>query len=121
MVRHADTLTQAGFFAELAARVAAARDGQDQIDATTTVSVSNIGASGMRMGIPVVVTPAVATLALGETQLVPLPTDNGIAFRKRCALTMSFDHRLMNGVGAANFLNDIRDRAAKFQITGEGN
>ncbi len=119
VVRHADTYSQVGFFEELSARIAAARDGQDQVDATTTVTVSNIGAAGMRVGIPVVVTPAVATLALGELQPVAFPSENGIDFQKRCALTMSFDHRLMNGVGAANFLNDIRARAATFQIASE--
>jgi len=30
---------------------------------------------------------------------------------------MSFDHRLLNGVGAANFLNELRQAAADFKLT----
>lgn len=115
VVRHADTLNRSAFFEEMAARIQDARNGIDQIDATTTVSVSNIGRVGMRVGIPVVVTPAVATIAVGAVRDEPVPLDRGFEFRKRVSLTMSFDHRLVNGVGAADFLNCIRQKATEFE------
>ncbi|MEM7316509.1 MAG: 2-oxo acid dehydrogenase subunit E2, partial [Planctomycetota bacterium] len=116
VVRNADTLERDEFFDTLSERIAEARDGKDQIDGKTTVSVSNIGTAGMRSGIPVVVTPAVATIAIGEVRDEPVPAADGFTFRKVATLTMSFDHRLVNGVGAANFLNDVRQRAAEFSL-----
>ncbi len=115
VIRKAESLSKEEFFAALHDRIQEAREGKDQVDATTTVSVSNIGASGMRTGVPVIVTPAVATLALGAVREEPTPTDDGFRFRRVASITMSFDHRLMNGVGAANFLNTIRDHAANFR------
>lgn len=116
VVREADILNQSGFFWKLSNSIAEARGGKDQIDASTTVSVSNIGVAGMRSGIPLVVTPAVATIAIGEVRAVPVPTEESYAFKKVATLTMSFDHRLLNGVGAANFLNDVRNTAASFSL-----
>ena len=92
------------------------REGEDQIDATTTVTVSNIGSAGVEVGIPVIVSPAVATVALGEVRDRAFPGPSGVQFRKMAALTMTFDHRLMNGVAAANFLTDIRRRVEEFSL-----
>lgn len=116
VIRNANKLHRDAFFSDMAARIAEARDGKDQVDASTTVSVSNIGKAGMRCGIPVVVTPAVATIVVGAVRDVPVPLDRGFEFRKMVTVTMSFDHRLANGVGAANFLNAIRSRAEDFQL-----
>ena len=116
VVREADMLNQSGFFWKLSNSIAEAREGKDQIDASTTVSVSNIGVAGMRSGIPLVVTPAVATIAIGEVRTMPVATEESYTFKKVATLTMSFDHRLLNGVGAANFLNDVRDTAANFTL-----
>ena len=117
VVKKADSMTQPEFFSSLTEQIEKARAGQDQVDASTTVTVSNIGISGMRSGIPLVVTPAVATIALGEVRDAPVPGDSGdFTFKKLATLTMSFDHRLLNGIGAANFLNDLRTAAAEFSI-----
>lgn len=116
VVREADMLGKQEFFAALAARIQEARDGKDQVDASTTVTVSNIGTAGMRVGIPVVVTPAVATVALGAIRDEPVPAGDSFEFRKMVSLTMSFDHRLVNGIGAANFLNTIRQLATEFTL-----
>lgn len=114
VVEHADSLNQADFFEALKQRIELARTGTDQADAATTLTVSNIGAVGMRAGIPVVVTPAVATIALGQVQEKPVPTAEGWAFFKAASITMTFDHRLLNGIGAASFLNDVRSFVAHY-------
>ncbi len=116
VVRNADQLDRSEFFEQLKARIEDARNGKDQIDASTTVTVSNIGAAHMRMGIPVVVTPAAATIALGAVRDEPVAEGDHFVFHKSASLTMAFDHRVMNGVGAANFLNDVRGLAAQFSI-----
>lgn len=114
VVPDADSKSPEEFYQSLKERIKHARAGNDQVDASTTVTVSNIGIAGMRSGIPLVVTPAVATMALGEIREVPVRTENGFAFTKVATLTMSFDHRLLNGVGAADFLNEVRQLAANF-------
>ncbi|MEM8733393.1 MAG: 2-oxo acid dehydrogenase subunit E2 [Planctomycetota bacterium] len=117
VVRRAETLSKDGFFGDMSARIAEARGGKDQVDASTTVSVSNIGKAGMRCGIPVVVTPAVATIVVGTVRDVPVPLEKGFEFRKTVTVTMSFDHRLANGVGAADFLNAIRNKVEAFELS----
>jgi len=118
VVRQADTMDQATFFSQLTQQIEAVRAGADQIDEATTLTASNIGTAGMRKGIPLVVAPAVATLALGQIYEQPISTPDGLAFRKTACLTMSFDHRLLNGIGAANFLNDVRELVATYKLEG---
>ena len=110
-------LDKDAFFASLGAQIEKARDGQDQVDESTTVSVSNIGKAGMKIGIPAIVAPAMATLAVGQTYWQPHPDDGGgFSFSKTATLTLSFDHRVANGVGAANFLADVKNEIENFSI-----
>ncbi len=116
VVRDADTLSQFEFFAAFEQQIETARDGKDQADESTTVTVSNIGKAGMRIGIPAIVAPAVGTLALGEVFQYPVPADNSFVFRPTVTATLSFDHRIANGVGAANFLNTVRSGIESFRL-----
>ena len=116
VVRHADAMNRDEFFQALAAQIQQARDGVDQADESTTLTISNIGKAGMKIGIPAIVSPAVATLAIGETYPRPLPDGDSVKFVPSVIATLSFDHRLANGVGAANFLNDIRQEIESFAI-----
>lgn len=118
VVRDADTLTQQQFFEACNAQIELARNGQDQADQSTTLTVSNIGKVGMRMGIPAIVAPAVATLAMGEAYWQPIPAEGGEGYRFASAVTftLTFDHRILNGVGAANFMNDLKQLCETFCI-----
>jgi pyruvate/2-oxoglutarate dehydrogenase complex dihydrolipoamide acyltransferase (E2) component len=115
VVRKADQMTPAEFFKAYETQVEAARDGKDQADESTTLTVSNIGKAGMRIGIPAIVAPAVGTLALGEVFQQPVPDGSSFKFRPTVTATLSFDHRIANGVGAANFLNAIRSLIESFK------
>lgn len=108
VIRGADQMTPNEFFAAYDERIKLARDGKDQADESTTLVVSNIGKVGMLIGIPAIVAPAVATLAIGEVYQAAIPEGQSFRFRPTATATLSFDHRIANGVGAANFLNDIR-------------
>ena len=114
VIHGADQLSAEQFFAAFAERVQAARQGRDQADESTTLTVSNIGQAGMRIGIPVIVAPAMATLAIGEVYQRPLPTPEGFAFRPTVSATLCFDHRVANGMGAARFMNDFRQLVETF-------
>lgn len=115
VVRAADTLTRNQFFEELNAKIELARKGIDQADPSITISVSNIGSASMRFGIPAIVAPAAATMALGEVFDAPIPTSTGFAFQKRAQLTLAFDHRIINGAGAAAFMNDLKNEIQSFK------
>ena len=116
VVQAADKMSQAEFFDSLGKQIEIARDGKDQADASTTLTVSNIGKAGMRFGIPAIVAPAVATLAFGEVYQAPVPDGDSFRFEPMIQGTLCFDHRLANGVGAANFMNDVKAGIEKFVI-----
>ena len=110
---------QPAFFSAFDRQVARAREGQDQADESTTLSVSNMGKADVLIGIPAIVAPAVATLVIGATSWRPRRSDDGAtAFRQEVTATLSFDHRVINGVGAAQFFNDLRDEIQRFQLHG---
>lgn len=116
VIRDADQMSQQDFFATMQQQIELARNGKDQADESTTLTVSNIGKAGMRIGIPAIVAPAVATLAIGEVYLSPVPDGSNVRFAKRVIATLSFDHRVANGVGAANFLNDVKSEIEAFKL-----
>lgn len=115
VIRDADTLSREDFYKAYKHHIQLARDGKDQVDESTTFTASNIGKVGLRMGIPVVVPPAVATLAVGEVRQEPIPDGDGFKFVKRLTLALTFDHRVINGVGAGQFLNALRESMESFE------
>jgi len=116
VVPQADALTQAQFWAAAADRIALARSGRDQASDRVTFTVSNVGTFGLQAGVPVVVPPAVATMALGEVQARPIPDGDSWRFQQRATLGLTFDHRMLNGLGAGRFLADLGKRIAEFTL-----
>jgi pyruvate/2-oxoglutarate dehydrogenase complex dihydrolipoamide acyltransferase (E2) component len=113
----ADSLTFPEFVTSAQAAIQKAREGTDQASDTMQLSLTNMAGQGVRMGIPVIAAPAVGTLFVGEPfdEAYPIPT-GGIAFRHMVSMVLSFDHRIVNGVGAANFLGEIRKRVEEIEI-----
>ena len=116
VVPNADTLDPNKFFDTLYQQIKLAREGTDQADGSTTITVSNIGKAGMRSGIPAIVSPAVATLAIGEIYSLPVPDGDSFKFQPSVMATLSFDHRVANGVGAANFMSDVKKSIESFGL-----
>jgi len=116
VIHDADKMTDEEFFAAYVTQVKLARNGEDQADESTTVTVSNIGKAGMRSGIPAIVAPAVATIAFGEVFAYPVPEGDSFKFQPTVTATMSFDHRIANGIGAANFMNDVQEKVESFEL-----
>ncbi|HTQ08861.1 MAG TPA: 2-oxo acid dehydrogenase subunit E2 [Fimbriimonadaceae bacterium] len=109
VVPDADTLSWRDFAAKTRERIELARTGQDQANEAVTISLTNMQSFGLRDAVPVVVPPAVATLFLGEpyNSLAQEATD--LKLQRTVNLALTFDHRVMNGVGAANFLNKVKE------------
>jgi pyruvate dehydrogenase E2 component (dihydrolipoamide acetyltransferase) len=88
-----------------------AREGEDQTTEAMQLSLTSMSGVGITLGIPVVVAPSVATLFIGAPYEEPYPLPGGgVAFRRVAKMVLTFDHRIINGVGAARFLSDVRAR-----------
>lgn len=107
VVDKADTLDWEGFAKASREKIELARSGKDQAHEAVTVSLTNMQAAGLRNAVPVVVAPSIATLFIGE---VFRDMDESGRMQKVVNLTLTFDHRVVNGMGAANFLNAIRQK-----------
>lgn len=108
VVDKADTLTWREFADAARAQIDLARTGKDQANESVTISLTNMQAAGLREAVPVVVPPAVATLFLGEVFHALDSTVTEVKIRRVVNLTLTFDHRVMNGMGAAEFLNAVK-------------
>lgn len=108
VVDKADTLSWRDFGEKARAQIDLARTGKDQANESVTISLTNMQAAGLREAVPVVVPPAVATLFLGEVFNALDPAVTEIKVRRVVNLTLTFDHRVMNGMGAAEFLNAVK-------------
>jgi len=110
VVEDADTLSWHDFAQRTRERIDLARTGKDQANESVTISLTNMQSFGLRDAVPVVVPPAVATLFLGETYNALDPESDTPKVRRVANMAMTFDHRLLNGVGAAQFLNAIKTK-----------
>jgi len=73
-----------------------------------TFTVSNLGAIGGTYSTPIVNVPEVAILLVGRSRKMPIAIENDeMAVRLMMPLSLSYDHRLVDGATAARFLNDI--------------
>ncbi|MGW9405529.1 dihydrolipoamide acetyltransferase family protein [Arthrobacter sp. NPDC055585] len=78
-----------------------------------TVSISNVGVFGVDAGTPILNPGEAAILALGAVRRQPWEHEGGIALRQVTTLSLSFDHRLVDGAEGAAFLRDIGDVLAE--------
>jgi len=73
-----------------------------------TFTISNLGAIGGQYSTPIVNVPEVAILLVGRSRKLPVVMpDDSIKARLMMPLSLSYDHRLVDGGTAARFLNDI--------------
>jgi pyruvate dehydrogenase E2 component (dihydrolipoamide acetyltransferase) len=75
----------------------------------STFSISNLGAIGGTYSTPIINTPEVAILLVGRSRKMPVVIDDEIVVRLMMPLSLSYDHRLVDGATAARFLNDVID------------
>ena len=73
-----------------------------------TFSITNPGVFGGLMGLPVINQPNVAILGLGTIEKRPVVIDDAIAIRSMVYLTLSYDHRVVDGAVAHQFMSKIK-------------
>ena len=72
-----------------------------------TFTISNYGAAGGIYGTPIINHPEVAILGVGKMKEMPVVRDGKIEIRKMLHLSLSFDHRVVDGAEAVRFLNTV--------------
>lgn len=74
-----------------------------------TMSITNFGAVGTMAGIPVIKHPEVAILGIGKITKKPVVEDDEIVIRDILTVTLSIDHRVIDGGDSGRFLNKLKE------------
>ena len=80
------------------------------------VVISSLGAFGVRAAAPIVVPPSVGTLFIGSAHREMLPNGKKNETAEVITLSLTFDHRVVNGAGAANFVHEIKEQIEHFNL-----
>lgn len=80
---------------------------KDVLDGTFTLS--NLGMYDIDFFTPIINPPEAAILGVGKIEKKPVIVEDKIEIRQRVTLSLSFDHRIINGMPASLFLKEIRD------------
>ncbi len=110
VIRSAERLTLAEIAAARAELVARARDAklQQQDLQGGTFTVSNLGMYGVEQFVAVLNPPEVAILAVGAIEEKPVVRDGDLEIQPLMSLTLTCDHRALDGSVAAEFLGSVR-------------
>jgi 2-oxoglutarate dehydrogenase E2 component (dihydrolipoamide succinyltransferase) len=113
VIKNADELNFVNLTRSVNTLATNAREGKLKADDVTegTFTLTNVGTFGSIMGTPIINQPQVAILAVGEIKKRPvvIETDKGdfIGIRHMMYLSLSYDHRIVDGSIGASFLSDV--------------
>jgi 2-oxoisovalerate dehydrogenase E1 component len=80
------------------------------------VVITSLGAFGVKAGAPIVVPPSVGTLFVGIAHRELIPNGKKNESAEVITLSLTFDHRVVNGAGAASFANETKKQIEGFRI-----
>src|SRR5438876_9115156 len=84
------------------------------------VVITSLGAFGVKAGAPIVVPPSVGTLFVGTAHRELTPNGKKNETAEVITLSLSFDHRVANGAGAANCVHEMKQQIESFKIPAGG-
>ncbi|GMA60929.1 2-oxo acid dehydrogenase subunit E2 [Alicyclobacillus fastidiosus] len=110
VIKDADQLTVFQLAQEIASLAAAARAGRLRIDQITggTFTISNVGSIGGLYATPIINYPEAAILGIHKMEPRNVVRDGKSVIRTMMNISLSFDHRLIDGATAVRFTNRIR-------------
>ena len=120
VIKNADQLNLVGLAKQVNMLAENARTGKLKADDTTggTFTMTNVGTFGSLMGTPIINQPQVAILAVGAIKKRPVvvetPAGDSIAIRHMMYLSMSYDHRIVDGSLGATFLTAVAKELENF-------
>jgi 2-oxoisovalerate dehydrogenase E1 component len=80
------------------------------------VVITSLGAFGVKAGAPIVVPPSVGTLFVGTAHRELIPNGKKNESAEVITVSLTFDHRVVNGAGAASFANEIKKEIEGFKL-----
>jgi pyruvate dehydrogenase E2 component (dihydrolipoyllysine-residue acetyltransferase) len=110
VIRNADEKNVLGLqraIVDLAARARSRQLKPDEVQGGT-FSITNFGSFGSVVATPVINQPQVAILGVGAVEKMPVVIDDAIAIRSICYLSLTFDHRLIDGALADQFTAKVK-------------
>lgn len=125
VIKNADALNLAGITRSVNDLADRARKNQLKPDEISggTFTISNVGSFGNVMGTPIINQPQVAILAVGAIRKKPavIETETGdvIAIRHMMFLSLSYDHRVVDGSLGGSFLRKVADYLEGFELNRE--
>ena len=120
VVKQADTLAPIDLskaIADLAERARAKQLKPEEVHAGT-FTITNPGQLGAQFGLPIINQPQVAILCVGAVEKRPLVVNDELVIRTMSYLTLGFDHRLIDGFAADEFMADLKRRLEHFDPAG---
>lgn len=110
VLRHAEACTVWAMAAEMARLAEAARTGRATRGelSGSTITISSLGALGGIVSTPVINRPEVAIVGVNRIVERPLARNGAIVLRQTMNLSSSFDHRVVDGIDAARFVQAMR-------------
>jgi 2-oxoglutarate dehydrogenase E2 component (dihydrolipoamide succinyltransferase) len=110
VIRNADEKNVLGLqrsIVDLAARARSRQLKPEEVQGGT-FSITNFGSFGSIMATPVINQPQVAILGVGTVEKTPVVIDDAIAIRSISYISLSFDHRLIDGALADQFMTKLK-------------
>jgi len=110
VLQHAETLDLWACAAEVSRLASASRTGKATREelSGSTITITSLGALGGIVTTPVINAPEVAIVGVNRVVEKPVVRDGQIVVRKTMNLSSSFDHRVVDGIHAAEFVQVIR-------------
>ena len=122
VIRNADQLNLVGLTKQVNGLANAARSGKLKPDDTNggTFTLTNVGTFGSIMGTPIINQPQVAIMAVGAIKKRPMvietPQGDSIAIRHMMYISLSYDHRIIDGALGSTFLNAVAKELENFDV-----
>ena len=122
VVKNADKMNLVELATDINSLAVKARENKLKADdmSGSTFTISNVGTFGSVMGTPIINQPEAAILATGiikkRAEVIEKPEGDSIEIRSMMYLSLSFDHRIVDGFLAGSFLKRIADYMEKFDV-----
>jgi 2-oxoglutarate dehydrogenase E2 component (dihydrolipoamide succinyltransferase) len=116
VIRNADEKNLLGLsraIADVAERARAKRLNPDEVHGGT-FTITNPGQFGAQFGMPIINQPQVAILGVGTIEKRPVVVEDAIGIRTMAYLTLGYDHRLVDGAVADQFMADVKHHLEHF-------
>ena len=119
VIKKADELNLLGLSRAVADLAGRARAKQLKPDEVTggTFTITNPGVFGALFGMPIISQPQVAILGVGHIEKRPVVIDDAIAIRPMAYLTIGYDHRLIDGAVADEFMSHVKQQLENWDPT----